>query len=46
MKPKLNKKGSCWCKLSPTGDCIGWHSLTKAELAAAQLKWKLEKKLY
>ena len=23
------KKGTCGCGRSPTGDCIGWHSLTE-----------------
>jgi len=23
------KKGTCGCGRSPTGDCIGWHSLSE-----------------
>ena len=29
-----NENGSCKCGRSPTGDCIGWHSLTPAEYEA------------
>lgn len=25
------KQGTCGCGRSPTGDCIGWHSLTTAQ---------------
>jgi hypothetical protein len=25
------KTGTCGCGRSPTGNCIGWHGLTKAE---------------
>lgn len=28
------KKGTCGCGRSPTGNCIGWHSLTKEEYDA------------
>ena len=26
-----NKNGTCQCGRSPTGDCIGWHTLTPEE---------------
>ena len=26
-----NKKGTCGCGRSPTGNCIGWHKLTEEE---------------
>lgn len=31
MSPSVEqmKKGTCGCGRSPTGDCIGWHSLTQ-----------------
>ncbi len=31
MTPSVEqmKKGTCGCGRSPTGDCIGWHSLTE-----------------
>ncbi len=31
MSPTVTqmKKGTCGCGRSPTGNCIGWHSLTK-----------------
>ena len=25
----FKKKGTCGCGRSPTGDCIGWHSLSE-----------------
>ena len=36
------KIGSCGCGRSPTGDCIGWHGLTEAQLAEAQAKYQTE----
>ena len=27
----VRKKGTCGCGRSPTGNCIGWHKLTKEE---------------
>jgi hypothetical protein len=32
MTPSVEqmKKGTCGCGRSPTGDCIGWHSLSEA----------------
>jgi hypothetical protein len=26
-----NENGTCKCGRSPTGDCIGWHTLTPEE---------------
>lgn len=33
MSPSVGqmKKGTCGCGRSPTGNCIGWHGLTKEE---------------
>lgn len=33
MTPSVEqmKKGTCGCGRSPTGDCIGWHSLSESE---------------
>lgn len=33
MTPSVEsmKKGTCGCGRSPTGNCIGWHSLTEDE---------------
>lgn len=28
---KEEKKGTCGCGRSPTGDCIGWHGLSESE---------------
>jgi len=29
-----NENGTCGCGRSPTGDCVGWHTLTEEEYAA------------
>ena len=44
MTPSVEnmKKGTCGCGRSPTGDCIGWHSLTEEQLKAAQEKYLAE----
>ena len=36
MTPRVEhmKKGTCGCGRSPTGNCIGWHSLTEEEYQA------------
>ena len=34
------KTGTCGCGRSPTGDCIGWHGLSEAQLKAAQEKYQ------
>ena len=33
MSPAVSQmqKGTCGCGRSPTGNCIGWHSLTKED---------------
>jgi hypothetical protein len=43
MTPKVEdmKNGTCGCGRSPTGDCIGWHSLTEEEYQSKLEKWKL-----
>ena len=28
---KMNNSNSCGCGRSPTGKCIGWHSLSEKE---------------
>jgi len=33
--------GKCGCGRSPTGVCVGWHSLTETQLAEARRKWEL-----
>ena len=38
------KKGTCGCGRSPTGDCIGWHSLTEAAYKIAQTTWEASQK--
>ena len=36
MSPSVEqmKTGTCGCGRSPTGDCIGWHSLSEEEFQA------------
>ncbi len=36
MSPSVEqmKKGTCGCGRSPTGNCIGWHSLTEEQFQA------------
>lgn len=31
IEHKQNKKGTCGCGRSPTGNCCGWHALTEEE---------------
>ena len=41
MTPSIKsmKEGTCGCGRSPTGDCIGWHSLTEDEYQNKLEKW-------
>jgi hypothetical protein len=43
MTPSVEQmtKGTCGCGRSPTGDCIGWHSLTEEEYQSKLAKWQL-----
>ena len=34
------KKGSCGCGRSPTGLCIGWHSLTEDQYKEKKIEWE------
>lgn len=36
-------QGSCGCGRSPTGDCIGWHSLTEDQYQTKLREWDIEK---
>ncbi len=36
------KKGTCGCGRSPTGDCIGWHSLTEELYQHKKMLWMEE----
>ena len=38
----VNKRGTCGCGRSPTGDCIGWHSLEEGEYREKLAEWELE----
>jgi hypothetical protein len=46
MSPSVEqmKKGTCGCGRSPTGDCIGWHSLTEEMYQHKKTMW-LEEQL-
>jgi len=41
MTPSIEqmKKGTCGCGRSPTGDCIGWHSLTEEMYQHRKMIW-------
>lgn len=45
MSPSVEqmKTGTCGCGRSPTGDCIGWHSLTESEFQAKLAEYIAEK---
>jgi hypothetical protein len=32
-------QGTCGCGRSPTGDCIGWHSLTEEMYQHQKMLW-------
>jgi hypothetical protein len=34
MENVRNENGTCKCGRSPTGDCIGWHTLSSDEYKA------------
>jgi hypothetical protein len=38
------KTGTCGCGRSPTGNCIGWHSLTESAYQAAKITWEAAQK--
>jgi hypothetical protein len=44
MSPSVEqmKKGTCGCGRSPTGNCIGWHSLTEDAFKHQQMLWMEE----
>jgi hypothetical protein len=39
----INKKRMCGCGRSPTGECIGWHSLSIAEYRQREKEFKQKK---
>lgn len=42
MQVKINEKiGTCGCGRSPTGDCIGWHSLSEEQYQIKKSEWEL-----
>lgn len=47
MTPKVEqmKTGTCGCGRSPTGDCIGWHSLTEEMYRHKKMLWLEEQEL-
>lgn len=36
----MNEPRACGCGRSPTGNCIGWHKLTKEEYEARLAAYK------
>jgi Na+-translocating ferredoxin:NAD+ oxidoreductase RNF subunit RnfB len=47
MTPRVEtmKTGTCGCGRSPTGDCIGWHSLTEEIYQHKKMLWIEEQEL-
>lgn len=43
MMPKPEVAGQCGCGRSPTGRCIGWHSLSEEEYQAKSAEYELAK---
>ena len=45
MSPKVEqmKTGTCGCGRSPTGNCMGWHSLTETEYQLKLAEYIAEK---
>jgi len=35
----IKRTGTCGCGRSPTGDCIGWHSLSEDMYQHQKLLW-------
>jgi len=42
-KPK-KKKGSCGCGRSPTGLCVGWHSLSEEKYKERKVQYEAMEK--
>jgi hypothetical protein len=44
MTPRVDqmKTGTCGCGRSPTGNCIGWHSLTEDAFQARLAEFKAQ----
>lgn len=38
------KKGTCGCGRSPTGNCIGWHALSEEQFKAKLQEWQEKNK--
>jgi len=47
MSPSVEqmKTGTCGCGRSPTGNCIGWHSLTEEMYQHKKMLWLEEQEL-
>jgi len=42
MTPRVDQTGTCGCGRSPTGDCMGWHSMTEDEYQTALAQYQAE----
>lgn len=40
----MNEERKCGCGRSPTGLCIGWHSLSEDEYKRSLEEWKEQEK--
>jgi len=36
----MSDENTCGCGRSPTGKCVGWHSLTEDQYAEKKAKWE------
>lgn len=46
MDPNTNQEpANCGCGRSPTGKCIGWHTLTEEQWKKTQEEWQIQEEL-
>jgi hypothetical protein len=36
----MSDENTCSCGRSPTGKCVGWHSLTEVQYAEKKAQWE------
>ncbi len=39
MENGMSEANACGCGRSPTGKCVGWHSLTEEQFEAKKAAW-------
>ncbi|NDA07918.1 MAG: hypothetical protein EBZ18_00720 [Alphaproteobacteria bacterium] len=40
MENGMSEAKTCGCGRSPTGKCVGWHSLTEEQFAEKKAAWE------